>query len=119
MYYDGQCRLCSGIVRLLRLLDVTSALRPQPYQDLKAPPSGLSWSDLERSAYVATSDGRMHEGFFAFRMITLRMPVFWPLTPLLWFPGVSILGRTVYRWVAASRRRFGSCRKPDAGALSS
>ena len=113
LYYDGQCRLCVGIARLLRFLDVMGSLRFQPYQDLTVPPNGLSWNDLECSAYLGTSSGRMYEGFFAFRMLALRVPTFWLLTPLLWFPGVSILGRAVYRWVAANRRRFGSCRKPD------
>ena len=110
MYYDGQCRLCTGVVRILRLLDVTSTLRYRSYQDLETPPRGLSWHDLERSAYLVTSTGKAYEGFFAFRMLALKMPAFLLLSPLLWFPGVGTLGKAVYRWVADNRHRLSSCR---------
>ena len=44
-----------------------------PYQSLEPPPHGLSWDDLDRSAYLVTGNGRLHEGFYVFRMLALRL----------------------------------------------
>ena len=113
-YYDGQCGFCTATVRFLASVDFFRRLTWQPFQQLDAPPAGLSWDDLNRAAYLQTGDkdggpgtaGRLHAGFYAFRLLSLRLPPLMPLIPLLWLPGVPRLGQVAYRWVARNRYRI-------------
>ena len=88
------------------------------FQSLDSPPRGIGWEDLERSAYLDSDPlegaADLHEGFFAFRQLTRRIPVLFPLAPVFWFPGMGWLGSRVYRWLAGNRYRF-SCRQPFRG----
>ena len=104
MFYDGECGLCRATRAWLSALDVTRRVRWRAYQSLDEPPRGLAWDDLERAAYLRTADGRTFAGFFAFRALSTRLPLLWPLAPLLWLPGMGALGGRVYRWVARNRR---------------
>lgn len=105
-YFDGDCRFCTNVVRILASLDLFRSVNWVPYQSLAAPPIGLSWEDLDRAAYLDTGASRLHEGFYAFRMLTLRVLPLLPLAPMLWIPGMAVFGEPVYRWVARNRRRF-------------
>ena len=80
-----------------------------PFQSLEQPPDNLSWRDLDRAAYLDTGKGHLHEGFYAFRELTLKLPLLWPLALIFWLPGIQVPGRAVYRWVAANRYRLSSC----------
>ena len=104
MFYDGGCGLCRATRACLAALDVSRRVRWRAYQSLSEPPRGLAWADLERAAYLRTADGRTFQGFFAFRALSTRLPLLWPLAPLLWLPGMAALGGRAYRWVAANRR---------------
>ena len=115
-YYDGDCGLCAWVVRWLSRADLFKRIAWVPYQTLEQPPHGLSWNDLDRAAYLDTGRGRLHEGFYGFRMLALRIAPLLPLAPILWFPGVSRLGVPVYRWVARNRYRLSRCRIPGLSA---
>ena len=78
-YYDGDCGFCTRVVRALEHLDLSDAVAWVPYQTLDDPLAGLSWDDLDRAAYLDTGKGRLRGGFYAFRMLTLRLV---PLLPL-------------------------------------
>lgn len=108
-YYDGDCRFCIRVVRLLALLDLFGRVNWVPYQSLETPPAGLSWEDLDRAAYLDTGSHGLHEGFYAFRMLTLRLVPLLPLLPVLWLPGMGLLGVPAYRWVARNRHRISRC----------
>ena len=104
LYYDGDCGLCDSIRWWLSRLDFGRRIHWVAYQSLQDPPPGLAWADLERAAFLRTRDGRLHEGFYAFRMLSIRLPPLLPFVPLAWFPGVDKVGSRVYGWVAANRR---------------
>lgn len=111
LYYDGNCRLCRVLARWLSRMDVFKTVRWLAYQDRPALPHGLSWEDVERAAFLESGGPKLHEGFYAFRMLALRIPLLFPLTPILWLPGVNIIGSRVYRLVARNRRSFFGCGK--------
>ena len=77
----------------------------------------MDWVSLDRAAYLSTGRGHLHEGFYSFRMLTLRLLPLVPLASLFWFPGISILGVPLYRWIARNRYRISSCLKqsPKSG----
>ena len=115
-FYDADCRFCTSLARWLSRADVLQWVTWTPYQSLDTPPPGLSWEDLERSAYlVCGSKGRHWEGFYAFRMLTVRLRLLAPLAPIFWFPGVRAVGAPVYRWVARNRYRIFGCSVPASG----
>ena len=109
LYYDGACGFCSGGRRWLSRLDFFHRIEWTPYQTLTEPPDGLSWEDLDRYAYMDTGRGPLRKGFYAMRLLTLRLPLLLPLAPLMWFPGVNLAGEAVYGWFARNRYRFSGC----------
>ena len=109
LYYDGWCSLCIWIVKILEFFDIPGTVAYYSYRNLKIVPTGLSGDKLERNAYLVTSNGHSYQRFFAFRMITLRIPVLLILTPFLWLPGISIVGKAIYRRVSDNRYRLFTC----------
>ena len=110
--YDGNCGFCTGVVQMLSRIDFFHQVLWIPFQTLEKPPQGLSWEDLDRASYLDTRRGRIHEGFYGFRMLTLRLLPLVPLAPVFWFPGMNLLGTPVYRWIARNRYRVSRCKKP-------
>ena len=118
LYYDGDCGFCTWWVRLLARLDFLRLVAWTDFRALSAPPLGLSWEDLDAAAYLevkgrsrqptASGEGgsKLYRGFYAFRMLILRLPLLLPMAPLLWLPGVNRLGEAAYAWVAANRYRI-------------
>lgn len=118
LYYDGECGFCTLSVKALALADFFRAVTWTAYQDLAEPPDGLTWEDLDAAAFLEIREGspgsgeglaegpRLYRGFYAFRVLALRLPPLMPLVLLLWLPGVNHLGEWAYRWVAANRYRI-------------
>src|SRR5918992_1697016 len=114
-YYDGDCGFCARGVRGLDRLDLRNSVTWTPYQFLESPPRGLTWDDLNAAAYLDTGEGHLHRGFYAFRKLTLKVPLLTPLAPLFWLPGAHLPGVALYRWIARNRRRLSACRIPGIG----
>ena len=117
IYYDGECGFCILCVQALKPCDFFRHVAWAPYQALPEPPGGLTWDDLDQAAYLEVrkagavgSEGesttRLYRGFYAFRMLTLRLPPLFPLAIVAWLPGVDRLGERAYAWVAANRYRI-------------
>lgn len=109
VYYDGECALCETARRWLSRLDLLGRVEWTPYQSLTRPPLGLSWTDLESAVWLDTGNVRPVRGFYAFRMLALRLPPLTAIAPVLWLPGIARLGERVYGWVARNRCRLSSC----------
>ena len=106
-YYDGNCGFCRTAVGLMSKTDITRKVHWISFQSLEEPPAGLSWADLNRSAYlVDTATMGLYEGFYAFRRLTLSLWPLAPLAPIFWLPGASLVGVAIYRWIASNRYRF-------------
>ena len=117
LYYDGACGFCAGARRWLSRLDFFHRIEWTPYQTLESPPAGLSWEDLDRYAWMDTGGGRLHRGFHAMRLLALKLPPLLPLAPLLWLPGVNLVGQAAYGWVARNRYRLSGCPVDGGGSV--
>ena len=115
-YYDGDCGFCTRVVGWLARTDFFGKITWTPFQTLDNPPFDLTWADLDRAAYLDTGRGRLHRGFYAIRMLTLRLLPLLPLAPILWFPGTNLVGVPAYRWIAENRYRISGCRIPGLEA---
>lgn len=109
LVYDGYCPLCIRTMTQLDELDGAKRLR---YVDLERETArarellpGVSLEDMREEMAVVTPDGRALRGFFAFREISRRLVLLWPLAPLMYAPGSAWVGTRVYAWVAANRAR--------------
>ena len=76
---------------------------------------GLSQDDCLETMHVVTASGQVKTGFDAYRAISWSIPLFWPIAPLLYVPGVPLAGRRVYARVARNRHRAG-CPVPERSA---
>jgi predicted DCC family thiol-disulfide oxidoreductase YuxK len=112
--YDGFCPLCRRTVRLLTCLDLFRRLDFQDFRRLDIADYNhrhrlnLCPEELEKAMYVI-SGGQSFSGFFAYRMISLAVPVLWPLVPFLFVPGAAVLGTVMYRFVARHRLKLVTC----------
>ena len=129
-YYDGQCGFCTLSVRLLAFVDIFRQVTWTDFRGLPDAPSGLTWEDLDSAAYLEVKKpagqpaaaveypARLYRGFYAFRMLSLRLLPIFPLAPLLWLPGVHRLGESAYAWIAANRYRISRrCRLKDSSRV--
>ena len=121
--FDGDCPLCQRLSRTLARLDWRGKLHFQNARDvpnlpITSPP--LNPDRLLEEMHLVTPRGAILAGYRAFRWIAWRLPMFWPLAPLLYLPGVPWTGNKLYLWVARRRYRLapcshGVCRLPHRG----
>ncbi|WDI40697.1 thiol-disulfide oxidoreductase DCC family protein [Bremerella sp. P1] len=115
--YDGHCRICTGGVRILYRLDLGRRLSFLSLHDAKvaevAP--NLTHDQMMEEMWVVDVQGRQHSGAGAFRYLTRRIAMLWPVMPLLHIPGSLPLWSWLYQKVAAARYRFGKNTGEDCG----
>lgn len=111
--YDGLCPRCIRTAVVLEELDWRKRVT---FVDFERDPArveqiapGLQLDDARRSMHVVSPEGKLHEGFFAFRRLARLIPGLWPLIPLLYAPAASSIGARFYTAVARQRRRV-ACR---------
>lgn len=106
VYYDGDCGLCRRTATVLGRLDVLKQLR---WINFRTTRGEVDPERLEREM-AAVVHGRTYFGFSAYRAMSWRLPLFWPVLPFLYVPGVRYVGDAVYRYVAD--RRTTTCPVP-------
>lgn len=113
--FDGHCLLCVRATGVMHRLDVFRRVEFVDFTDEKNH-LRLSTFDFQRAQaemLLSTGNG-WTGGFLAFRKIALRLPLFWPLVPFLYLPGVTLYGDYIYGLIARNRYLlFGRC---DDGA---
>jgi len=110
--YDGHCDLCIRSMTTLETLDVSDRLEFLDLEDEEEEAGRLPQVDrlaaLARM-HVVDGEGRVWQGFAAFRRLARSLPALWAAVPLLYAPGSGRLGPIVYDAIARRRNRRG-CR---------
>lgn len=109
LVYDGQCGFCKRSLDLLRRLDRAHVMR---VHDAHAPGIRdtfpmLATADFENAMFAVTPSGEVYRGYFAFKYLLHSLSLAWPVLPLFYAPGSSLIGPRLYAWVARNRKRFG------------
>jgi len=107
--YDGDCRFCEGQVQNLRRLDCcTGRLSFISLHDPRVAQRhpDLSHESLMAQMYVVDTSGKCHGGSEAVRYLSRRLPLLWPVMPILHFPGTAGLWRWGYQQVAKRRYKI-------------
>ena len=104
LVYDGECVFCQRQVARLHWL----AGPRLAFLSLHSPEAArlcpdLSHDQLMEQMYLVTRQGGRFGGADALRVMSRRLPLLWPLAPMLHFPGLGGLWRWLYRQVASSR----------------
>jgi len=112
--YDGSCPFCLKSVAILKSLDWRKALHFQNGRETASlPPSDpplVPKRLIEEMHVVSPGGAAVYAGFRAFRYMSWRLPLLWPVAPLLYIPGVPWLGQRVYLWIAANRFKLVPCK---------
>ncbi len=104
--FDGRCGFCKRSILTLSMMDWLRRLQFSSYHDpdnKKRYAPDLSHETLNKEMHVRLRDGSYKKGFFAFRALTWHLPALWPLAPLLYIPGVSVIGSAAYTYIADHR----------------
>lgn len=110
LIYDGHCKFCIGQVSRIARLDMTKSVT---FLSLHDPLVGERYPDLtheqlmEQMVVVDAKTGKRHAGAAAFRFLTRKLPLLWPIAPCLHIPFTLPLWQWGYRQVAKRRYRWG------------
>lgn len=104
--YDGNCKLCRRTIATFRVFDIFGRLTFINALDEQAIAThNLFWLDsqalLADMHVVRKTDS--WKAFYAYRVLAMRIPIFWPILPLLYVWPVPQIGKRIYRSVADSR----------------
>lgn len=104
--YDGRCGFCKKSVFVLSMLDWLHRITFANYHDpnmKKQYAATIDLKDLNKEMHVLVTDGSYKKGFFAFRALAWHLPVAWICAPLLYVPGISMIGSKAYTYIADHR----------------
>jgi predicted DCC family thiol-disulfide oxidoreductase YuxK len=107
--YDGACRVCQRIVRVLTRWDRDHLLEIVPSQGpgVRARFPWVPAQSYAESVQLIAADGQTWQGAAAVEHILDLMPKGWLLTWVFSIPLVRPLAERFYRWFARYRYRLG------------
>lgn len=116
LVFDGACGFCRASLARILALDLSGRIEPVDFrsQDVSSLHPSLTPEACHARIQLLEAGGRLSSGFSVMRRLSLRLPLAWPLAPLLNLPGLRRVGDPVYDWVARHRfnllHRFRACR---------
>jgi len=104
--YDGSCKLCRRTIASLRMFDVFGRVNYTESMDkltlsvcgLRSPAAHMPPAHI-----LAFGAGKNWAGFSAYRALARRIPLLWPVLPLLYVWPIPTIGNRIYRQVAGAR----------------
>lgn len=105
LYYDGNCGMCRRTTAWLRRLDWLGRLRFADMTRVSAEELPVSLDDAMQGIPMRTSGGKVLLGYPAMRRALLQTVLGFVPALVMYVPGVSHIGRRVYRHVAENRAR--------------
>lgn len=113
--FDGGCGICRRTAACLMSLDGFALLEFSDLHQIRSQGRdlpGLPTDEALLRDLHAYADGKWSLGVGAYARIVARLPLLWPIYPLLVIPGAKGIANRIYRKVADSRL----CRIPLPGA---
>ena len=106
--YDGQCNFCRSQINVLRRLDGRRRLEFVSLHDPQVAKNypNLTFDQLMEQMWIVTPEGAQHGGAYAVRYLSRRLPILWPLAPLMHFPFTMPLWCFLYRLIAKYRYKL-------------
>lgn len=106
--FDGQCNFCKSQIGILRRLDGRERLSfvslHDPEVAVRFP--DLSYDQMMEQMWIVSPQGNKYPGAYAVRYLTRRLPILWPVAPILHIPFSMGLWQFLYRMVARYRYKI-------------
>jgi predicted DCC family thiol-disulfide oxidoreductase YuxK len=104
LIYDGECGVCRNAVTLLRRWDREHVLRFVPFQDGPAVARfQIALPALAAAMHLILPGGEVYAGADAIPELLSMLPGKRWLAPAFRIPGVLLLARRIYAWIAIRR----------------
>ena len=104
--YDNNCHFCRKIKYILSNLDFLNYFVWIPnynYKNDKQNPY-IDNNSSDISIIVISSSKEVYVKYYACRYIMMRLPIFWPILPLLYLPVISpFIGEIIYKTISRNR----------------
>jgi len=108
LLYDGSCGFCKWSIGVLKKMDLFGILEYKNFYDYldreEALPAGLTGDLVMKRIYLVENDTKAYGGYIVFRRICWQMPMMYFLIPIIFFPGMGIIGPVLYDLVAKNRK---------------
>ena len=102
LFYDGKCNLCRRSIRFIEKNDPNKKIQFSDIHKTKLKKFSISKEACMREIHLQ-ADGKMYRGFFAFRKLCCILHKLWILVPIMYIPGISFLGKYIYRQISEHR----------------
>lgn len=105
-YYDAECPLCIKVVAVIRHIDVLHRIRCLTVQGHFRNDAAIRSLDEETlliNIHGVTPKGKVAVGYWAYVQLLKSMGYTYPLALLLSMPGISAVGKKIYRYIAGER----------------
>jgi predicted DCC family thiol-disulfide oxidoreductase YuxK len=118
--FDGQCNFCRSQINILRRLDSRHRLEFVSLHDdeVETKYPNLTFEQLMEQMWIVTADGAQYGGAYAVRYLSTRLPILWPVAPLMYFSFSMPLWCFLYRMVAKYRYRIAGRDCDEGGTCS-
>ena len=113
--FDGVCALCNTGVEWIRARDRDGRFEFVPYQSAGERFPDLDPGALAEALHVVLPDGRVFAGAEAAPWIFGALPGWTWVARVLGLPGIRLLARPAYAWLARRRRLLGTTATCDSG----
>jgi len=103
--FDSDCPLCTFQMKLITWLDWFNRVRLLPIKDPKSAELApkLTRHDLLEAIHCVTPEGNIHRGARCIRFLGFRLPLLFPLSLILWIPGVIYIAEAIYMCISRNR----------------
>ncbi|MBX5437790.1 MAG: DUF393 domain-containing protein [Alicyclobacillaceae bacterium] len=106
VWYDADCPMCVRAVRWLQANDPGGIIDARPLQNRsQLAACGIDPVAALREIHVVSASGEVRRGADAMVWVLGQLPAFRFLPALYRLPGVPVVLRRLYRWIAAHRMR--------------
>ena len=110
--YDGDCGFCQSTVNVIKKSDWLNKFTFVPFQQedwVLKKYSELTKEMCEKEIYLVIdkeTNKKYYGGYDAFKRMTLFLPVTLLISRFFFLPGVTNLGRIIYRLIAENRHKI-------------
>lgn len=115
--YDGACPRCRASMAFITAGDPDQVIDPIDLTsvDVATIHPALTKEACLRAMHLVRRDGKVESGYEAVMTLLAWTPATKSFALVRFVPGVSLVGRRVYNWVASTRLRDGECTDETCG----
>ncbi|MFT5387994.1 MAG: putative DCC family thiol-disulfide oxidoreductase YuxK [Candidatus Omnitrophota bacterium] len=118
--FDGKCYFCCACVRWLKIMDMFQVIKFVDFNqvsDLKQYHSMLTKEKVLAQMQLIDVKGGIYSGFYAFRRLSLWLPMLWPLLLVFYIPAAGFIGSVIYGIIARNRHKLIKCNSSNTCRL--